>query len=61
MDKLLQQDAAKRDNKTIYDMIAYLSGRSLPGIPLAAPIPNELRERVQQFYWQHQVLITFLK
>lgn len=55
------QDAIKRENKTIYEMIAYLAGRPLPAIPLGAPVPTEMTERTFQFYWQHNVLLKFLE
>jgi hypothetical protein len=56
-----QLDAMKRENKTIYEMIQYLSGRPLPAIPVGAPVPNDLSERTFQFQWQHQVLLKFLE
>lgn len=56
-----QQDAVKRENKTIYEMIAFLSGRHLPAIPVGAPVPTEITERTNQFYWQHKVLLKFLE
>ena len=56
-----QQDAVKRENKTIYEMIAFLSGRQLPAIPIGAPVPTDLAERTNQFHWQHKVLLKFLE
>lgn len=56
-----QQDAMKRETKTIYEMITHLSGRQLPAIPQLAPIPNDLAERTFQFHWQHNVLLKFLE
>ena len=56
-----QQDAVKRENKTIYEMIAYLSGRQLPAIPVGAPVPQDINERTNQFFWQHKVLLKFLE
>ncbi|XP_035825915.1 cilia- and flagella-associated protein 47 [Aplysia californica] len=47
--------------KTIYDMINYLSGRSVPGIPINSPLPADPVERVKQIYWQHCTLLTFLR
>ena len=60
-EKLPQQDAMKSDIKTFYDMIANLCGRPLPGIPSSAPVPIDVTERMKQYYWQHNVLLTFLK
>ena len=54
-DSMPQQDAIKRENKTIYEMIAYLSGRQLPAIPVGAPVPHDLKDRTFQFNWQHKV------
>jgi hypothetical protein len=61
LDNMPQQDAAKRENKTIYEMIAYLCGRPLPAIPVGTPIPADLTERTLQFYWQHNVFLKFLE
>ena len=47
--------------KTIYDMINFLSGRSVPGIPINSPLPADPVERVKQIYWQHCTLLTFLR
>ena len=60
-DSMPQQDAIKRENKTIYEMIAHLAGRPLPAIPVGAPVPVELKERAFQFHWQHKVLLKFLE
>ena len=51
----------KRETRTIYEMIAHLSGRQLPAIPITAPVPNDLVERTFQFRWQHNVLLKFLE
>lgn len=56
-----QQDAVKREVKTIYEMIAFLSGRPLPAIPVGAPVPTNINERTKQFLWQHRVLLKFLE
>jgi hypothetical protein len=56
-----QQDAIKRETKTIYEMLQYLSGRNMPAIPLTNPVPADLTERTFQFYWQHNVLLKFLE
>ena len=60
-EKIPQQDAVKRENKTIYEMITYLSGRPLPAIPVGSLVPSDLNERTNQFHWQHNVLLKFLK
>ncbi len=60
-DSMPQQDAIKRENKTIYEMIAFLAGRPLPAIPVGAPVPVDLGERTRQFEWQHRVLLKFLR
>ena len=56
-----QQDAMKRETKTIYEMLQFLSGRQLPAIPVQNPVPIDLVERAVQFQWQHNVLIKFLE
>jgi hypothetical protein len=56
-----QQDAIKRENKTIYEMITHLCGRPLPAIPVGAPVPHDIKERSFQFNWQHNVLLKFLE
>ncbi|XP_059154686.1 cilia- and flagella-associated protein 47-like isoform X2 [Physella acuta] len=48
-------------SKTIYDMIGFLSGRPMPGIPINSPLPADPVERVRQIYWQHCTLLTFLR
>lgn len=53
--------SSKKDSKTVYDMIAYLSGRSMPGIPINPTLPTDPLERVKQVYWQHSTLLTFLR
>lgn len=55
------QDAAKQENKTIYEMIANLSGRPLPAIPTGSAVPSDLAERTVLFVWQHNVLLKFLE
>lgn len=47
--------------KTIYDMISFLSGKSLPGIPANVSLPTNPVDRVRQIYWQHCTLLTFLR
>ncbi|BFZ09423.1 hypothetical protein BsWGS_12463 [Bradybaena similaris] len=47
--------------KTIYDMITFLSGKALPGIPASVSLPTNPVDRVRQIYWQHCTLLTFLR
>ena len=47
--------------KTIYDMMAHLSGRLVPGIPINQALPADPTERVLQLHWQHATLLTFLR
>jgi hypothetical protein len=56
-----QQDAMKRENKTIYEMLQYLSGKPLPAIPTNVPIPTDINERTILFQWQHNILLKFLE
>ncbi|XP_016288857.2 cilia- and flagella-associated protein 47 isoform X1 [Monodelphis domestica] len=50
-----------RHNKTIYDMLAYLSGQMLPGVATTQTLPIDDTERVMHLHWQHSTLLTFLK
>ncbi|XP_076467202.1 cilia and flagella-associated protein 47-like [Babylonia areolata] len=54
-------NSSKKDAKTVYDMIGYLSGRPVPGIPINSPLPTDPVECVKQIYWQHATLLTFLR
>ncbi|XP_041462969.1 cilia- and flagella-associated protein 47-like isoform X1 [Lytechinus variegatus] len=47
--------------KTIYDLMAHLSGRLVPGIPINQALPADPTERVLQLHWQHSTLLTFLR
>jgi hypothetical protein len=58
-----QQDAMKRENKTIYEMITYLSGRALPGVLVEEQqqqISNDLGERAKLFRTNHAIFLKFL-
>ncbi|CAF3695722.1 unnamed protein product [Adineta steineri] len=55
------KQTAKEEQKTIYDMITYLSGHSLPGIPQNAVPPKKKDEATKQYLWQHRLLLLFLK
>ena len=52
---------AKDEQKTIYDMITYLSGHALPGIPHNSLPPKKMDEATKQYLWQHRLLLLFLK
>ncbi|XP_028902353.1 cilia- and flagella-associated protein 47 isoform X2 [Ornithorhynchus anatinus] len=56
-----KQDNFAKYNKTIYDMLLYLSGQLLPGISANQSIPYDDTERVRQLHCQHRTLLTFLK
>lgn len=61
LENMPHQDAAKQENKTIYEMIAHLCGRPLPAIPAGSSVPTDLSERTVLFVWQHNVLLKFLE
>ncbi len=61
MENMPQQDAIKRETKTIYEMVQYLSGRALPALPQNNQNYQDMTERVQQFYWQHNLLLKFIE
>ena len=48
-------------SKTIYDLMAHMSGRLVPGIPINQALPADPTERVLQLHWQHSTLLTFLR
>ncbi|XP_072471294.1 cilia- and flagella-associated protein 47 isoform X2 [Notamacropus eugenii] len=50
-----------RYNKTIYDMLFYLSGQMLPGVATTQTLPVDDTERVIHLHWLHSTLLTFLK
>ncbi|XP_068919939.1 cilia- and flagella-associated protein 47 [Petaurus breviceps papuanus] len=50
-----------RYNKTIYDMLFYLSGQILPGVATTQTLPVDDTERVMHLHWLHSTLLTFLK
>ncbi|XP_072178621.1 cilia- and flagella-associated protein 47-like [Diadema setosum] len=47
--------------KTVYDLMAHLSGRLVPGIPINQALPADPTEKVLQLHWQHSTLLTFLR
>ncbi|PIK59126.1 hypothetical protein BSL78_03931 [Apostichopus japonicus] len=51
----------KNYTKTIYDLLAHLSGRPVPGIPVNQALPSDPTERVRQLHWQHTTMMTFLR
>ncbi|XP_033113331.1 cilia- and flagella-associated protein 47-like isoform X2 [Anneissia japonica] len=51
----------KKFAKTIFDMIAHLSGRPIPGIPIDHALPSDPAERVLQLHWMYSTLLTFLR
>ncbi|XP_055987073.1 cilia- and flagella-associated protein 47 [Sorex fumeus] len=55
------QDNFSKFNKTIYDVIIYLSGKVPPGINSDQSLPADRVERVIQLYSQHSSLLKFLK
>ena len=51
----------KKEFKTVYDMVAHLCGKHIPGIPINNPLPSDPVERAKQVYWQHSTLLTFIR
>ena len=51
----------KKEFKTVYDMVAHLCGKHIPGIPINNPLPADPVERAKQVYWQHSTLLTFMR
>ncbi|XP_070567350.1 cilia- and flagella-associated protein 47-like [Ptychodera flava] len=48
-------------SRTVYDLVAHLTGKAVPGIPINQPLPADATERVLQLHWQHSTLLTFLR
>jgi len=53
--------AVEKEIRTIYDMVAYLTGRPLPGINLNCALPSDLSARVKQIIQQHSILLMFIR
>ena len=51
----------KKECRTVYDMVAHLCGKQVPGIPINNPLPSDQIERAKQVYWQHTTLLMFLR
>ena len=54
-------NSKRTQSKTIYDLMAHMSGRLVPGIPINQALPADPTERVLQLHWQHSTLLTFLR
>ncbi|CAH1800026.1 unnamed protein product [Owenia fusiformis] len=59
--RVLEANNLNREFKTVYDMIAHLCGRQVPGIPINSPLPSDPEERAKYVHWMHSTLLTFLK
>ncbi|XP_036357875.1 cilia- and flagella-associated protein 47-like isoform X1 [Octopus sinensis] len=53
--------SVKKESKTIYHMLKYLTGKILPGVILIPTLSSNSAERVKQIYNQHYLLLVFLK
>lgn len=51
----------EKETKTIYDMVAHLSGKPVPAINPGNPLPSDPKERVHQIHYQHKILLTFVR
>ena len=52
---------ARRETRSIFDLVAHLCGRPVPGIPLSSTLPSEPMDRVRQLHWMNATLLTFLR
>ena len=53
--------AVEKEVRTVYDMVAHLSGKSLPYINANCPLPSEPSQRALQIYSQHHTLLAFIR
>ena len=53
--------SVEKEIRTIYDMVAHLSGRTLPCVNPDCPLPPDPTQRVLQIYTQHHTLLAFIR
>lgn len=51
----------KKEMRSVFDLVAHLCGRSVPGIPLASALPTNPIERARQVHWMYSTFLTFLR
>uniref|UniRef100_S4R5N1 Calponin-homology (CH) domain-containing protein n=1 Tax=Petromyzon marinus TaxID=7757 RepID=S4R5N1_PETMA len=51
----------RKGGRTLYDMLAHLCGRALPGVPVSQSVPGDVADRAVQLHWQHATLLEFLR
>lgn len=52
---------SKKEMRSVFDLVAHLCGRSVPGIPLTSALPTNPTERTRQIHWMYSTFITFLR
>ena len=53
--------AVEKEIRTVYDMVAHLSGRPLPCVNPNCPLPTDPSQRAAQLRSQHQTLLAFIR
>ena len=51
----------KKESRTVFDMVAHLCGKAIPGIPINGSIPTEPFDRTRYIHWMYTILINFLR
>ena len=51
----------KKDSRTIFQLVAHLCGRHIPGIPVNLALPSDRCDRVRKLHWMYSALLVFLK
>ena len=53
--------AVEKEIRTVYDMVAHLSGRPLPCVNPNCPLPSDATQRAMQIHSQHHTLLAFIR
>jgi len=53
--------AIEKEIRTIYEMVAHLSGKSLPCVNPSCLLPSDPTQRAMQIRSQHQTLLAFIR
>ena len=50
-----------KDTRTIFQLVAHLCGRHIPGIPVNFSFPSDRCDRVRKLHWMYSALLVFLR
>ncbi|GAB1597909.1 hypothetical protein Ahia01_000067700 [Argonauta hians] len=59
--KSTKAHSVKKESKTIYHMLKYLTGKVMPGVLLNPTLPSNPVDRVKQIHHQHKLLLILLR